>query len=44
MHLNRIVHIGSSSKLCKFLTLLTLMSLTHLTNIAKGNVFVNKFT
>jgi hypothetical protein len=42
MHLNGIVYKGSSPKFYKSLNLLIPMSLTHLSNIAKGNDFVNK--
>jgi hypothetical protein len=41
MHLIRITHRVSPPKPYKFLSLLIPMYLTHLSNIAKGNDFVN---
>jgi hypothetical protein len=42
MHLNGIVYRGSPLEPCKSLSLLIPMPLTHLSNIARGNDFVNK--
>jgi hypothetical protein len=44
MHFIRIPYRGSPPKPCISLSLLIPMPLTQLSNIAKGNDFVNKFT
>jgi hypothetical protein len=43
MHLNGIIYRGSPIEHCKSLSLFIVMPLTHLSNIAKGNDFVNKY-
>jgi hypothetical protein len=43
MHFIRISYRGSIPKPCKYLSLLIPKPLLHLSNIAKGNDFVNKF-
>jgi hypothetical protein len=43
MHFIRIIYMSSPPKPCKSLSLIIPMYLTHLSNIAKGNDFVNKF-
>jgi hypothetical protein len=42
LHLNGIVYKGSPAEPCKSLSLFIPMPLTHLSNITKGNDFVNK--
>jgi hypothetical protein len=43
IHLNEIVYRGSPLEPCKSLSLLILIPLTHLSNIAKGNKFMNNY-